>query len=151
MLGSEFIAYFSKLPILIPHFNGVYSINTIPCRIKDRTFSIINLDPKHKPGSHWFVMVKPERGNLEIFDSLGVGSKIGLITENLKFKQKLSIEYNETPFQSADSNSCGLFAIYFSIERMFNLDMPFHTLLEEIFENKVDENENTVNFFCKNL
>ncbi len=79
MLGSEFIDYFNKLPILMPHFNGVYSINTIPHQMKDRTFSIINLDPKNKPGSHWFVIVKPERGKLEIFDSLGVGSKIGLI------------------------------------------------------------------------
>jgi len=151
MLGSDFIEYFNKLPTLLPHFNGVYSINTIPCRIKNRTFSIINVDPKNKPGSHWFVMVKPERGHLEIFDSLGVGSKISLITENLKFNQKLSIEYNETTFQSAESHSCGLFAIYFSVERMFNLDLPFHTLLEEIFENKLDNNEHIVKQFCENL
>ncbi len=80
-----------------------------------------------------------------------MGSKIGLITENLKFNQKLSIKYNETPFQSADSNSCVLFAIYFAVERMFNLDLPFHTLLEEIFENKQENNENTVKQFCENL
>jgi hypothetical protein len=152
MLGSDFIEYFNKLPVLMPHFNGVYSIDTIPHRMKPRTFSIINLDPKNKPGSHWFVMVKPELGKIEIFDSLGVGSKIGLITENLKFRTKQGIICNETPFQSADSHSCGLFAIYFAVERMFNLDLPFLALLEDIFViNKLEKNENTVKQFCENL
>jgi hypothetical protein len=152
MLGSDFIEYFNKLPVLMPHFNGVYSIDTIPHRMKPRTFSIINLDPKNKPGSHWFVMVKPELGKIEIFDSLGVGSKIGLITENLKFRTKQDIICNETPFQSADSHSCGLFAIYFAVERMFNLDLPFLALLEDIFViNKLEKNENTVKQFCENL
>ena len=131
MLGSEFIEFFNKLPVLMPHFNGVYSIDRIPHRMKPRTFSIINLDPKNKPGSHWFVMVKPELGKLEIFDSLGAGSKIGLIKENLKFRTNQSIVYNDTPFQMADSHSCGLFAIYFAVERMFNLDLPFIALLED--------------------
>jgi hypothetical protein len=151
MLGSEFIEFFNKLPVLMPHFNGVYSIDRIPHRMKPRTFSIINLDPKNKPGSHWFVMVKPELGKLEIFDSLGAGSKIGLIKENLKFRTNQSIIYNETPFQMADSHSCGLFAIYFAVERMFNLDLPFIALLEDIFdfENKLENNENIVKQFCE--
>jgi len=150
MLGSEFIEFFNKLPVLMPHFNGVYSIDRIPHRMKPRTFSIINLDPKNKPGSHWFVMVKPELGKLEIFDSLGAGSKIGLIKENLKFRTNQSIVYNDTPFQMADSHSCGLFAIYFAVERMFNLDLPFIALLEDIFdfENKLENNENIVKQFC---
>jgi hypothetical protein len=151
MLGSEFIEFFNKLPVLMPHFNGVYSIDRIPHRMKPRTFSIINLDPKNKPGSHWFVMVKPELGKLEIFDSLGAGSKIGLIKENLKFRTNQSIVYNDTPFQMADSHSCGLFAIYFAVERMFNLDLPFIALLEDIFdfENKLENNENIVKQFCE--
>jgi hypothetical protein len=96
-------------------------------------------------------MVKPELGKLEIFDSLGAGSKIGLIKENLKFRTNQSIVYNDTPFQMADSHSCGLFAIYFAVERMFNLDLPFIALLEDIFdfENKLENNENIVKQFCE--
>jgi hypothetical protein len=34
---------------------------------------------------------------------------------------------------------------------MFNLDLSFEELLEEIFSSNLDENENTVMLFCENI
>ena len=36
-----------------------------------------------------------------------------------------TITYNESSFQTDNSDSCGLFVIYFIWQRMFNLDLNF--------------------------
>ena len=64
--------------------------------------------------------------------------------KNLKIYGKLkgikTIKYNETAFQSDNSESCGLFVIYFIWQRMFNLDLSFDEILEESFfsENSIN-------------
>ena len=74
---------------------------------------------------------------------------------NLKIYGKLkgikSIEYNETAFQTDNSESCGLFVIYFIWQRMFNLDLNFDQMLEESFVSDKDLNELKVKEFCQNL
>ena len=41
--------------------------------------------------------------------------------------------------------------LYFLFERLFNLDLTFDELLEDIFENNIDENEKKVTEFCQNI
>ena len=62
-----------------------------------------------------------------------------------------TIEYNESAFQKETTESCGLFVLYFLFERLFNLDLTFDKLLEDIFEKNLDKNEKKVIEFCENI
>ena len=149
MEGNQFKKYFEKIPQILPHFLGVFSIDQMPTKIKTRTFFICNLSKHTEEGSHWIVIIKTDINQLEIFDSLGV--KIDYVTSFLKLKNKITIEYNETQFQSNTSVSCGFFCLYFSIERLFNLSMTFENLLEDIFDLNTEINEQKVLDFCSTL
>lgn len=150
MEGSEFISYFENLPYLLPHFLGVFAINNMPKRMKNRTFFVTNLSEADKPGTHWIAVIKPEKGVLEIFDSLSF--RPHLILPYLKFQEKLTVESNQTAVQSENSTLCGKFVITFCVERMQNLDVSFPMLLKDIFdvENK-EKNDKIVTDFCDNL
>jgi hypothetical protein len=97
-------------------------------------------------------LIKTSKYTLECFDSLGVNSeKKHLLTEHCHFRNIKEIKFNETRFQSNETNTCGLFTIYFIIERMHNLDLTFEELLEEIFEDSTFANEETVSRFCNDI
>jgi hypothetical protein len=149
MEGSEFELYFKNLPFLLPQFLGVYSINTMPTRMPNRTFFVTNLSEADKLGTHWIAVIKPNKGHLEIFDSLSF--RPYLVIPYLKFREKLSLEYNETQVQSNDSILCGKFVVTFCVERMLNLDLSLEMLLDDIFVLNKDINEKTVTDFCDNL
>ena len=51
-----------------PRFNGVYSRNNLPKKIKDGTY-LINLDEYADVGTHW-VALFCRRGEIVFFDSL---------------------------------------------------------------------------------
>lgn len=121
MESSEFISYFEKVPAILKHFLGVYSIDTIPKRIKLLNFFVCNLSKKTERGSHWIAFIKTRPKEIEIFDSLG--SNWDLIYANLNFSENLKILYNETAFQGIDSISCGKFVITFLIERLSNIQV----------------------------
>jgi hypothetical protein len=59
--------------------------------------------------------------------------------------------FNETAFQNIDTASCGLFVLYFLFERMHNLDLSFDDIIEEIFEEDTNANEEKVKTFCQDL
>jgi hypothetical protein len=67
----------------------------------------------------------------------------------LKGIKKLKV--NNTTFQSKNTDSCGLFTLYFIFERLHNFDMSFDDILEDIFEINVDSNESKVIKFCDNI
>lgn len=150
MRGSEFKHYFEKISLVNPLFLKVTSIDEIPEEIKLKHFIICNLSPSNEPGSHWIVIVRSDYNTLEIFNSLGVSSLEDL-KPYLKFKQQLELIFNEQPFQSKESTSCGFFCIYFSVQRILNFDMSFEHLLEDIFSANCEINEKKVVNFCSNL
>lgn len=149
MEGSEFKTYFQKFPCLLPHFLGVYSIDTMPRRMPIRSFFVTNLSKANTLGTHWIAVVKPSKGHLEIFDSLSF--RPDLILPYLKFREKFTLEYNDTQVQSSESISCGKFVVTFCVERMLNLDLSFDMLLEEVFVENKEINEERVNDFCDKL
>ncbi len=59
--------------------------------------------------------------------------------------------FNNTALQEESSKSCGHFVIYYIIERIFNEDLDFHELLNDIFSNDKSMNEGIVNDFLKSL
>ena len=53
-----------------PRFNGVYSRDKLPNRIKDETY-IINLDEYSETGTHWITLYSLNY-NVTYFESFGV-------------------------------------------------------------------------------
>ena len=151
MQSSEFNNYFNTFPHLKNHFIGVFSINTLPKSIKYRKFCICNTDVQSGNGKHWICFIRTDKNSIELFDSLGIDSeKKLLISKYCKFQVK-EIIYNETQFQADFSDTCGLFVLYFLIERIFNLDLSFHDLLRDIFDEDVLKNEKKVIEFCDSV
>ena len=150
MRGSEFQQYFKNISVVNKQFLKVTSIDKIPTEIKEKHFIISNLSPSNEVGSHWITLIRSEKDTLEIFNSLGMTS-IDRLQPYLKFKKRVNIIFNEQPFQSNESTSCGFFCIYFIVHRILNLDMSFEHLLEHIFSNDCQINETKVVDFCKNL
>jgi hypothetical protein len=117
MQGSEFEIYFEKFPELKKHFLGVFSIDTLPKKIKNRTFCICNTDVHNGLGKHWICFLKSDKSTIECFDSLGISAdKKELLLKFCKFNAK-HLHFNLTQFQENDSSTCGLFCIYFVLER----------------------------------
>ncbi len=148
MQGFEITEYCNKLPYLNKHFLGIFSINTLPKTIKRNSFLICNTDTSNGLGKHWLCFSKTSSNCIECFDSLGINEhKKDLLNTYCKFKNALKIEFNETQFQDSNSSTCGLFVIYFAIQRFHNLDLEFDELLEEIFVLKTEKNEIRVKTF----
>lgn len=145
MDGNEITSFFSKISLIKPHFMGIFSIDTIPKKIKEKSFFICNLSKLKDPGSHWVAFVKSSKNTLEIFDSLSCN--IEYILPFLPFKQKYTLLYNESRFQPEESISCGKFVIYFCFHRLVNLDLNFKLLLESIFSSEKQVNESKVTDF----
>ena len=95
---------------------------------------------------------KNSENSIGVFDSLGIDSQKEKIIETyFKFRGIKSIQFNESAFQNLQSNTCGLFVIYFIWQRMFNLDLSFDDILEDIFDPQTDFNELKVKQFCEKL
>jgi hypothetical protein len=151
MQSSEFQKYFDSAPILKNHFIGVFSIDTLPKTIKYRKFCICNTDVQSGTGKHWICFIRSDKNSIELFDSLGVDAqKKNLIKTFCKFSVR-ELTFNESQFQSSVSDTCGLFVIYFLFQRLFNFDISFDDLLEEIFHEDLSMNENQVKVFCGNI
>lgn len=151
MQGSDLQSIIFKVPSLKNHFLGIFSIDTLPKSIKRRTFLFSNTSLQNEIGEHWICICKGDRG-VEIFDSLGLNSsKKDLYTQFCKFKKTSELKINETAFQLSTSSTCGLFVIYFAVQRFHNLDIGFKTLLKEIFTSCNILNEEIVKTFCAEL
>ena len=153
MQGAELNAFLDNFPNLKKHYLGIFAINTLPKTIKFRQFLICNTDQSSGPGVHWFAFIRNSKSTIECFDSLGINSVKKQNLENYcKFRSVSELEFNESVFQSVNSNSCGFFTLYFIIQRMHNLDLSLKELLEEIFDDKDYEiNEKIVLDFCSNI
>jgi len=151
MLASEFYEIFDHFPKVKERFSGCVSSDTIPKVLKLNHFIICNTDLSTGEGKHWFTCIRVSKTEVECFDSLGFStSKVDFLKNNCQFKSVKTLKFNSTPFQSDTSTKCGKFVLYFLFERLYNQDIEFRTLLEEIFQPNLDENDIKVeNFFIK--
>ena len=97
-----------------PRFNGVYSRDNLPDKIKDGAY-VINLDEYSDIGTHWLALYINTK-TVTYFDSFGVEH---IPKEIKKFADNKNIVTNIFIKQAYDSVMCGYFCIGF-IDFMFN-------------------------------
>ena len=87
-----------------PRFNGVFSRNNLPTKIKDGAY-IINLDEYADVGTHWIALFC-NRNEIVYFNSFGVEH---VPEEIKKFIGNKNIKANIFRVQANDSIMCGYF------------------------------------------
>ena len=91
-----------------PRFNGVFSRNNLPLKIKDGAY-VINLDEYADVGTHWIALFC-NRNEIVYFDSFGVEH----VPEEIKeFVGNKNIIANIFQVQANNSVMCGYFCIGF--------------------------------------
>ena len=91
-----------------PRFNGVFSRDNIPKKIKDGAY-VINLDEYEDTGTHWIALFC-KKNEIAYFDSFGVE----YIPEEIKeFIGNRNIKANIFRIQANNSVMCGYFCIGF--------------------------------------
>ena len=92
-----------------PRFNGVYSRNNLPKKIKDGAY-VINLDEYADVGTHWIALFC-NRNETVYFDSFGVEH----VPEEIKeFVENKNIKANIFRVKANDSVMCGYFCTGFT-------------------------------------
>ena len=91
-----------------PRFNGVYSRDNLPNKIKDGAY-VKNLDEYSDIGTHW-VALWVNNNNVTYFDSFGVEH---IPKEIIKFIKNRNIKTNIFRIQAYDSIMCGYFCTGF--------------------------------------
>ena len=89
-----------------PRFNGVYSRDNLPDRIKDGVY-VINLDEYSDIGTHWITLYVNNK-TMTYFDSFGVEH---IRKESKKIINNKNIIANIFRLQSYDSVMCEYFCI----------------------------------------
>ena len=91
-----------------PRFNGVFSRNNLPKKIKDGAY-VINLDEYADVGTHWIALFC-NRNEIVYFNSFGVEH----VPEEIKeFVGNINLIANIFRVQANDSVMCGYFCIGF--------------------------------------
>ena len=91
-----------------PRFNGVYSRDNLPAKIKKGAY-VINLDEYEDAGTHWIALYVKNK-KVVYFDSFGVEH---VPKEIIKFIKNKDIAANIFRLQAYDSIMCGYYFIEF--------------------------------------
>lgn len=140
----------SKDPFVKKSFGGVYACDQLPSiRINEYPKSfVVNTDPKNLPGSHWIAIYFEDEQHGEFFDSYGHHPNI-YNEYFLNFMNTHSTEWkhNEKGLQSAFSNVCGQYCIYFLYYR--SRGIPMSSIVNRFSFNKSQDDQIVYNFVKK--
>ena len=126
-----------------PRFNGVFSKNNLPKKIRDGAY-IINLDEYADVGTHWIVLFC-NRNEIVYFDSFGVEH----VPEEIKeFIGNKNIKANIFRVQENDSIMCGYFCIGFIDFMLAGKKLTDYTNL--FFPHDFKKNDNIILPYFKN-
>ena len=125
-------------------FNGVYSRDNLPNKIKDGAY-VINLDEYSDIGTHW-IALHVKSNDITYFYSFGVEN----IPKEIKaFIKNKNVETNIFRIQAYDSIMCGYFCIGF-----INFILKGKSLTEDanlVLPNDFKKNDDTsLNYFMNN-
>ena len=118
MVGISNIYIDSVLTKLnLKHWQGIYSIDTIPSTLFEKFFTIItNLAPHDAPGTHFVALcqIKEDKNStLYLFDSLTTAYDELPTTLQIILKKHNGINFLKYPIQDIFSEYCGFYCMYF--------------------------------------
>ena len=120
-------------PLTASQFEGVFAADQIPKRVRSYPAGmIINTDPSHLPGEHWLALYFPSAKEVEFFDSYGFPPVVygDHFAKALKDKQ---VTRNRKSLQSANSNVCGYYCLFFLYHKARGKTIP---QIEKVFRNE---------------
>ena len=135
-------------------FAGVFAADTLPSNLSNLPkFLIVNSDVHSGPGQHWLALYIPEKGPSEFFDSLGLSPKHYLKSfEQFLINYGPKYIYSNKRLQNYDSNTCGLFVLYYVILRCKGYNMQD---IVNHFSSNLAQNDilalNSVHTFMRNV
>lgn len=145
MFGHEIVKFFDRHPVFQDIFRGVHAWCDMPV-LRDQHYVIINTSNSPKIIGHWMVLGK-NNGIIELFDPLGDVNRAKALFISCFPLWPGMCEYNLVPYQSRESTKCGQYCIYFLFNRLLNKDLHCEQVLEAIFVDDHDENEERVTEF----
>ena len=127
-----------------PEFNGVYSRDNLPNKIKDRAY-VINIDEYSNIGTHWIALYV-KNNDITYFDSFGVEH----IPKEIKaFIKNKKVKTNIFRIQAYDSIMCGYFCIGFINFMLKSKSLTEYTNL--LSPNDFKKNDDAIlNYFMNN-
>lgn len=122
-------------------WNGIFSRDKLPGKIKSKENGIVNLDLSTGEGNHWVAYFNsPDCQYAVYFDSYGLAPPPE-IYEFLKTSGK-KIIFNNNEMQKMNSIMCGYYCIHFIKE--MNKKKPFHEIIYEFDTQPTDFNEKLI-------
>ena len=147
-MDSYEIARYMRLDEKIrDQFYGVYSLDLIPKKLPIPSLVIVNLDYSTDKGSHWVVLHRVNNEVVEHFDSSGKQPKRDIV--NNLFSNALSYKYNTKRVQNYQTDTCGLFCLYYSYHSSRGRTMQ--SILSDFSVNLKSNEEMIISFFNNNF
>ena len=147
-MDSYEIAKYMRLDEKIrEQFYGIYSLDLIPKKLPIPSLVIVNLDYSTDKGSHWVVLHRVNNEVVEQFDSAGKQPKRDIV--NNLFSNALSYKYNNKRVQNYQTDTCGLFCLYYSYHSSRGRTMQ--SILSDFSVNLKSNEEMIIRFFNNNF
>ena len=147
-MDSYEIARYMRLDEKIrDQFYGVYFLDLIPKKLPIPSLVIVNLDYSTDKGSHWVVLHRVNNKVVEHFDSAGKQPKRDIV--NNLFSNALSYKYNNKRVQNYQTDTCGLFCLYYSYHSSRGRTMQ--SILSDFSVNLKSNEEMIIRFFNNNF
>ena len=147
-MDSYEIARYMRLDEKIrDQFYGVYSLDLIPKKLPIPSLVIVNLDYSTDKGSHWVVLHRVNNEVVEHFDSAGKQPKRDIV--NNLFSNALSYKYNNKRVQNYQTDTCGLFCLYYGYHSSRGRTMQ--SILSDFSVNLKSNEEMIIIFFNNNF
>ena len=126
MNTSQLEHVFSSEPEIKKTFGGVYACDQLPTVSVNHypASFIVSTDPKSLPGTHWIAIYLEDEEHGEFFDSYGQHpTDYNDYFVNFMNKHTTEWKHNENGLQSAFSNVCGQYCIYYLYYRSRGIPM----------------------------
>jgi hypothetical protein len=152
MNESQIDELLSKEAFVHFHYRGAFASNNVPQLSRKQQFAIINLSPEGSAGTHWICAYK--NGTvLELFDSLGSEeNQKNILVQNYNLlKDTTKVKISHQCYQDPESDTCGLFCVYFITKRIYHMNESLEDVLRTIFSSDVEQNERLVARFAQEL
>lgn len=132
--------------LLMQATGGVFSIDNLPESVSESIY-FINSDPSYLPGMHWICVYFPKNSPAEFFDSLGHAPNY--YSQKLSLFMKNTFIYNTRRLQAYNSNTCGLYCLFFLYYRIRGYS--FSEILENFTPNLDINDKIVIDFYLKKV